>query len=245
MAPAAGSNSSPATPHSGSSNPAVGATANPWTTPGCSRTGLTVGGFSGTVITCGGGGGAGAGAGPYQRGSGSWSCTPGVRPSPNVTFGALTCPGRVGAVIRAGPFIGRARFATRSDSARRTAVGVGSRTAAAIAVRIRAAAAAVVDVAVAPVRTAARASATVAVRAFAIMRMARITAGVGDRDGRAGPTYQKTCGHDANTCREAEVRLGQGSSPASGKDMQTRANCILACRCTVEEQLRTMHANLR
>jgi hypothetical protein len=56
-------------------------------------TGATVGGFSGTVMTCGGGGG-GAGCGAFQphRGPGSWSWTPGVRPSPNVTFGNLLCP---------------------------------------------------------------------------------------------------------------------------------------------------------
>ena len=64
---------------------------------------------------------------------------------------------RGGAVVGAGPFIGRARFATRSDSARRTAVVVG----------IRGAAAAAVDDVVAPVRTAAGASATDAVRASA------------------------------------------------------------------------------
>src|SRR5262245_2900383 len=96
MAPAAGINSSPATPHSGSDNPAVGATTSCSTTPGWVRTGLTVGGFSGTVMTCGGGGGgAGSGALQPQRGSDSSSCTPGVRPSPNVTFGCLTC-GAVG-----------------------------------------------------------------------------------------------------------------------------------------------------
>ena len=245
MAPAAGINSSPATPHSGSSNPAVGATTNRWTTPGCSRTGLTVGGFSGTVITSGGGGGgAGAGAGRIPARFGIVVLHSGRPPVAECHFRRLDLPRRVGAVIRAGPFIGRARFATRSDSARRTAVGVGSRAAAAIAVR---------SFVVRDRRESllmfcrcSRPTATVAVRAFAIIRMAaNYHRRVGDRDGRAGPTYQKTCGHDANTCREAEVRLGQGSSPASGKDMQTRANCILACRCRVEEQLRTMHANLR
>src|SRR5690348_2590070 len=100
MAPAAGINSSPATPHSGSPTPDVGATTSCSTTPGCMRTGLTVGGFSGTVITCGGGGSSGGEVGSgglqLQRGSGSWSCTPGERPSPNVTFGALTGPGGSG-----------------------------------------------------------------------------------------------------------------------------------------------------
>ena len=51
--------------------------------------------------------------------------------------------------------------------------------------------------------------------------------------------------HDTNACCEAEVRLRHSSSPTSGKHMQTRADCILACRCHVEEQLRTMRANLR
>jgi hypothetical protein len=94
MAPAAGINNSPATPHNGSAMPAVGATTSRWTTPDCSRTGLMAGGFSGTVITSGGGGGgAGSGAGLLQRGSGSLSWMPGVRPSPNVTFGFLNCGG--------------------------------------------------------------------------------------------------------------------------------------------------------
>jgi hypothetical protein len=45
-----------------------------------------------TVAGGGGGGGAGSGAPPRQRGSGSVSCTPGDRPSPNVTFGGLNDP---------------------------------------------------------------------------------------------------------------------------------------------------------
>src|SRR6478752_1268537 len=146
---------------------------------------------------------------------------------------------RIGAVIGAGPLIGRSRFATRSDSARRTVVTAG----------VGFAAAAACDVVVAPVRTAARAwggsaaaavrASAVAVRAFAVIVTAGVpTARIGHRDRHAGPAYEKTRGHDTDTCREAEVRLGHSSSPAGGKDMQTGADWILACRCPVEPPLR-------
>src|SRR4029079_15344370 len=78
-----------------------------------------------------------------------------------------------------------------------------------------------------------------AVRALAVVGTAGVpTARIGHHDCHAGPAYEKTRGHDTDTCREAEVRLGHSSSPAGGKDMQTGADWILACRCPVEPPLR-------
>ena len=83
-------------PHSGSVDPAVGATPSCFGTAGrrdirYSHDGAGAAGGGGG---CGGGGGAGAGSGTLtrKRGSRSSSCTPGDRPFPTVTRGGSNCP---------------------------------------------------------------------------------------------------------------------------------------------------------
>ena len=244
MAPAAGINSSPATPHNGSATPAVGATTSRWTTPGCSRTGLMAGGFSGTVITSGRRrrwGGFGRRAAPARFGV---VVLDSRRPPVAECHFRLLELRRIGAVIGAGPLIGRSRFATRSDSARRTVVDAG----------VGFAAAAAVDVVVAPVRTAARAwggprlllsePLLLSLSSLCCCGTAGVpTARIGHRDCHAGPAYQKTRGHDTDTCREAEVRLGHSSSPAGGKDMQTACGLHSCMPTPGRPPLRRMHAN--
>src|SRR5205814_5871625 len=79
-----------------------------------------------------------------------------------------------------------------------------------------------------------------AARSAPVVAAARVpTVRPGDRHGCAGPAGHKACSHDSNTCREAEARLDHGSSPAGGKDLQRRADCILARACPAELYLRS------
>ena len=226
MAPAAGINSSPATPHNGSATPAVGATTSCWTTPGCGATGLMLGGFSGTVITswrrwrwgavrahC-----------PRQRGSGSLSCTPGVRPSPNVTFGVLNC--------------GEGRGCSRSWAAHRTCpdsrpdpTRLDGRPSLPEFVVARGAA---VDVVVAPVRTAARTFRRLML--FDPLSVVVAAPGVRTSPGRRSrrPRWARRPEdmRPATPTPAARRRFAWATVPLLrvAKTCRRRANCILACR---------------
>ena len=167
--------------------PAVGATTSCGTTPRCSRTGLTVGGFSGTVITSGG-----------RWRWGRFGCTPaparfGIvvlqlpgRPPVAECHLRVPCPAPEGQGCNQSGCSTEVPAASRPDP---TSSTDGYRC------WSRAAAAAVLDVAVGRGEPLERASADVAVGAAAVVRRARTAARIGDRHGRAGPAYQKTCDH--------------------------------------------------